>query len=124
VPASVPKPTRSVPQVSIADDIIAIEYAAGLVPTEFHGHALWDAGADHVANGGPPEVVPDAPRTPGRHPARCRTGRPRVIDLLVELFAAAARARRVTSAGPDSVASPQSPTRSLGGGIMAFTNTS
>jgi hypothetical protein len=31
VPTSVPKPTRSLPQVSIADDIIAIENAARLV---------------------------------------------------------------------------------------------
>jgi hypothetical protein len=35
VPTSVPKPTRRVPQISIADDIIAIEDAARLVTAQF-----------------------------------------------------------------------------------------
>jgi hypothetical protein len=57
VPASVPKTVRRVPQVSIADDIIAIEHAASLVAAQFHGHTLGNAGTDHVADGRPPEVV-------------------------------------------------------------------
>jgi hypothetical protein len=40
VPASVPKTTRSVPQISVADDIIAIKNAASLVAAQFHGHAF------------------------------------------------------------------------------------
>ena len=56
VPTSVPKPTRGVPQISIADDIIAIEDAARLVTAQFHRHALRNAGADHVPEGGPTEV--------------------------------------------------------------------
>ena len=35
MPASVPKTTRSVPQISVADDIIAIKNAASLVPLNF-----------------------------------------------------------------------------------------
>jgi len=70
VPASVPKSTSSVPQISVAHDIIAIKNAAGLVTAQFHGHPLRNACPDHVADGGPPEVVRDAPRTPGRRPRR------------------------------------------------------
>jgi hypothetical protein len=66
VPTSVPKPTRSVPQVSIAHDIIAVEDAASLVATEFHCDPLRDAGPDHVADGRSPEVVRNARRTAGR----------------------------------------------------------
>ena len=68
MPTSVPKPTRSVPQVSIADDIIAIEDTASLVATEFHGHTLRNADADHVADGRSPEVVRNATGTPGGRP--------------------------------------------------------
>jgi hypothetical protein len=57
VPTSVPKPTRSVPQVSIAHDIIAVEHAASLVASEFHGDPLRNASPDHVADGRSPEVV-------------------------------------------------------------------
>ena len=35
VPASVPKTTRSVPQISVAHDIIAIKNAASLVAAQF-----------------------------------------------------------------------------------------
>ena len=42
VSASVPKPTRSVPQISIAHDIIAVEDAASLVSVEFHRHPFWN----------------------------------------------------------------------------------
>jgi hypothetical protein len=48
MPTSVPKPTRSVPQVSIADDIIAIEDAASLVAAQFHGHALRNYGLTNL----------------------------------------------------------------------------
>ena len=68
MPASVPKTTRSVPQISVADDIIAIENAASLVAAQFHRHALWNAGADHVADGRSPEVVRNAAGAPGRRP--------------------------------------------------------
>ena len=40
MPTSVPKPTRGVPQISIADDIIAIEDAARLVTAQFHRDAF------------------------------------------------------------------------------------
>ena len=40
MPASVPKTTRSVPQISVAHDIIAIEHAAGLVAAQFHRHSV------------------------------------------------------------------------------------
>jgi hypothetical protein len=76
VPASVPKPTRSVPQISIAHDIIAIEDTASLVAAHFHGDALRNAGSDHVANGRSPEVVWNAAGAPG-----CR---PRAPPRLVE----------------------------------------
>jgi hypothetical protein len=67
--ASVPKSTSSVPQISVAHDIIAIKNAAGLVAAQFlHGHPLRDACPDHVADGGPPKVVRDAPRTSGGRP--------------------------------------------------------
>ena len=60
VPTSVPKPTRSVPQISIAHDIIAIEDAASLVAAQFHRHTFGDAGTNLVADGRSPEVVRDA----------------------------------------------------------------
>jgi hypothetical protein len=44
VPTSVPKTTSSVSQISVADDIIAIEHAPSLVAAQFHGHALRNAG--------------------------------------------------------------------------------
>ncbi len=81
VPTSVPKPTRSVPQISIADDIIAIEDAARLVPAQFHRDALRNAGADHVANGRSPEVGAEycrgirRPFSPAAKPGRSRTRR-------------------------------------------------
>ena len=69
VPTSAPKPTRGVPQISIADDIIAIEDATRLVTAQFHGGAFGNAGADHVSNRRPPEVVRDAAWASGRHPS-------------------------------------------------------
>ena len=65
MPTSVPKPTRSVPQISIADDIIAIEDAVSLVATQFHGHALRNPGPDHVADRRPAEVVRNTAGAPG-----------------------------------------------------------
>jgi hypothetical protein len=47
VPASVPKATSSVPQISVAHDIIAIKNAAGLVAAQFHGHPLRNACPTH-----------------------------------------------------------------------------
>ena len=69
MPASVPKTTSSVPQISVAHDIIAIKNAAGLVAAQFHGHPLRNARSEHVADGGPPEVVRDAARTAGGRPS-------------------------------------------------------
>src|SRR5688572_16714020 len=66
--SSVPKPMRSLPQVSVAEDIIAIEHAARLVAAQFHRHAFGDACADHVPYGDSPEVVRDAARTAGGDP--------------------------------------------------------
>ena len=68
MPASVPKTTRSVPQISVADDIIAIEDAARLVSAQFHRDALRNAGADHVPDGRAPEVVRDAAWAAGGDP--------------------------------------------------------
>ena len=76
VPASVPKTTRSVPQISVAHDIIAIKNAAGLVAAQFHGHALWNASANHVPDGRAPEVVRDAAGTAGDDPGSA----PRVVE--------------------------------------------
>jgi hypothetical protein len=76
VPTSVPKPTRGVPQISIADDIIAIENAARLVTAQFHRDGLRNAGADHVPDGGPAEFVRDAAGATGRDPGAT----PRVIE--------------------------------------------
>ncbi len=49
-PASVPKTTRRVPQISVAHDIIAVEDAPGLVTTQFHCYALRDAAVRCYAN--------------------------------------------------------------------------
>ena len=76
VPTSVPKPTRSVPQIPIADDIIAIENAASLVAAQFHRHAFGDAGADHVPDGGSAKVVRDAAWAAGGDPSAA----PRVVE--------------------------------------------
>ena len=76
VPTSVPKPTRGVPQVSVAHDIIAIEDAARLVAAQFHRHAFRDAGADHVPDGRSAEVVRDAARAAGGDPGAA----PRVVE--------------------------------------------
>ena len=81
-----PKPTRGVPQISIADDIIAIEDAARLVTAQFHRDALRNAGADHVSDSGPAEVVRDA--------AWAASGDPGAAPRVVE----AARRDRMTSA--------------------------
>lgn len=72
----VPKPTRSVPQVSIAHDIIAVEDAASLVATELHGHSFLNAGSDHVADGRSSEIVGNTAGAP--------RGRPRAPPSLVE----------------------------------------
>jgi hypothetical protein len=66
VPASVPKTTSSIPQISVAHDIIAIKNAASLVAAHFDGDALWNAGTDHVPDSRPSEVVRDAPWATGR----------------------------------------------------------
>jgi len=79
VPASVPKSTSSVPQISVADDIIAIKNAAGLVAAQFHGHTLRNARSDHVADGGPPEVVRDTAGASGGRPGPP----PRVIEAVL-----------------------------------------
>jgi len=76
VPTSVPKPTRGVPQISIAHDIIAIEDAASLVTAQFHRDALRNAGADHVPDGGATEVVRDAAWAAGGDPGAA----PRVVE--------------------------------------------
>jgi hypothetical protein len=76
VPTSVPKPTRSLPQISIADDIIAIEHAARFVAAQFHRHAFGDAGADHVPNRRSTEVVRDAAWAAGGDPGAV----PRVVE--------------------------------------------
>ena len=68
VPTSVPKPTRSLPQISIADDIITIEHAASLVAAQVHRHTFGNARADHVQNRGSTEVVRDAARAAGGDP--------------------------------------------------------
>jgi hypothetical protein len=49
VPATVPRTTSSVPQISVAHDIIAIKNTASLVTAQFHGRAFRNAGSDHVA---------------------------------------------------------------------------
>ena len=77
VPTSVPKPTRSVPQIPIADDIIAIENAARLVAAQFHRDPFGDAGADHVPDGGSTKVVRDAAGQPAAIRARHQRGRSR-----------------------------------------------
>jgi hypothetical protein len=88
VPTSVPKPSRSVPQISIADDIIAIEDATSLVAAQSHGHAFRNAGPDHVADGSSPEVVRNAAGTPG--------GRPGTPPRLVEATLGDALAGKVS----------------------------
>jgi hypothetical protein len=60
---SVPKPARSLPQVSVADHIISDRKrcaSCGRSISWLHGHALADAGSNHVANSGSTEVVRDA----------------------------------------------------------------
>ena len=44
-------------QVLFADDVVALEYASGLVAGNRHGHSLGDAGANHVANRTAPEIM-------------------------------------------------------------------
>jgi hypothetical protein len=68
VPATVPRTTSSVPQISVAHDIIAIKNTASLVTAQFHGRAFRNAGSDHVADGGPPEVARDAAWAAGGDP--------------------------------------------------------
>jgi HNH endonuclease len=41
---------RRLPQIALADDVVAVEDRARLVPAHLHGDALWDASANHVAN--------------------------------------------------------------------------
>jgi len=65
VPASVPKPTRSLPQISVAHDIITVEDAAGLVAAQFRGHSLGNSSPDHVPDCCSAEVVRDIARAPG-----------------------------------------------------------
>ena len=55
--ASVPKTVRRVPEVSIADNIIAIEHAASHVAAQFHRDAFRNAGADEIADSGSAEIV-------------------------------------------------------------------
>ena len=70
VPKTVPQPVRSLPQVSVAHDIIAIKNAASLVAAQFHRDAFGNAGADHVPDGGATEVVRDAAWAPAAIRAR------------------------------------------------------
>jgi len=82
VPTSVPKPTRRVPQISIADDIIAIEDAARLVTAQFHRDAFGNAGADHVPDGRATEFVRDAARAAGGDPGAA----PGVVEAAGEVL--------------------------------------
>jgi len=96
--ASVPKPTRSLPQVSIADDIIAIEHAARLVAAQFHRHAFGNAGADHVPDGGAAEVV--------RNTTRATGGEPGAAPIVVE------------AGGRDRMPGPEPDVAVLGGHVV------
>jgi hypothetical protein len=98
VPASVPKATSSVPQISVAHDIIAIKNAASLVAAQFHGHAFRNAGTDHVPDGRAPEVVRDAAGTAGGDPGAA----PRVVE----------------AAGRDRMAGPEPDVAGFGGQVV------
>src|SRR5437870_7800906 len=76
VPKTVPQPVRRLPQVSVAHDIIAVEDAMRLVAAQFHRDAFGDAGAHHVPDGRPAEVV--------RNAARAACGDPGTAPLVVE----------------------------------------
>ena len=59
---------RGIPQVAIADDVVAVEHAPSLITAQRHGHALRHAGANHVSDGCAPQVMRDAAWTPRLDP--------------------------------------------------------
>src|SRR3989442_10352905 len=56
---------RDVLEVAGTHDVVAIEDGARLVPGDLHRDTLRDARVDHVAHGGAPEVVAQAPGDAG-----------------------------------------------------------
>src|SRR5215472_11642828 len=52
---------RSLGQICLAYDVVAVEDAARLVAAETHGYTLRDTSTDHVADGGPPKIMDNNP---------------------------------------------------------------
>lgn len=65
MPGVMPASFRDVLQIAGAHNVVAIEDGARLVPGDGHRHAFDDAGVDHVADRGAPEIVPEHPRRAG-----------------------------------------------------------
>lgn len=68
-------------QVPLAQDVVTVKDAPGLVPADLHGYALRDPGPDHVADRRAPEVM----EQPAREPCRLARGfpsPPKVSDRL------------------------------------------
>src|SRR5262245_37398552 len=59
------QPTRGISEVAVANDVVPVEDAAGLVAAQFHRHAFRDTGTDHVANCRTAEVGRDTGRASG-----------------------------------------------------------
>ena len=84
VSLSARRAVRGRAQVAVRHDVVAVEHAARLVAGELHRDAFRYAAANHVPDGGSPEVVRNAPGTPGREarrlPCRCeRANRLRIL---------------------------------------------
>src|ERR1700722_7429596 len=46
-------------EILVADYVVTVENSARFVTAEFHRNPLGDAGAYHIAPGGPPQIVND-----------------------------------------------------------------
>jgi len=61
------QPCDTVSQITLVDDVVAVEHRSRLVAGELHGHALGYAGTHEVANRGSAKVVGDAAQDLGSH---------------------------------------------------------
>jgi len=67
-------------EILIADDVVALEDAPGLMPGKAHGHPLRATGLHHVANRCSPEIVKETALEPN-FPAGSIPAPPKILDL-------------------------------------------
>ncbi len=67
--------------IGVVHNVVPVEDAAGFVTTEFHSDTFRDAGAHHVPDGGPAQIVDDYTRETGLL-AGCFPSLPEVADRL------------------------------------------